>query len=329
MKPNPEANHPDDDRDLREAELTIGDYKLKMSPNFDPLEENRDTTLKKFKELLEVREQIYNIRKQFNEKVFDLRKEKVSVFKYVEVKKQLLNEIYKELTVQERKDSGVEIEFCTDVEYPERAFELETYLRPQKSMADTFRDEIPPLEVDKLSERQREILSAELPPGEKHTEWELELIAHRHQSQLYEQDRLLTRINLRVTEFNEKVQKLSEERLQVENEGKFLEQYLLTLNQELWVLKDFEQLEEELIIRLEQQIFDRNKIHSDMVKEKMEMDERKRQIAEWEEKQNEIEALFLHQCREDEYWKFFRRIFYKRWKPPKVIDEDEDHEYGE
>lgn len=58
MKPDPNVNHPDDDRDLREAEQTIGDYKLKIDSNFDASEEDRSTTLRKIKEILTVREEV-------------------------------------------------------------------------------------------------------------------------------------------------------------------------------------------------------------------------------------------------------------------------------
>lgn len=58
MKPDPNINHPDDDKELREAEQTIGDYKLKTDPGYDAPEEDRSTTLKKIKELLAVREEV-------------------------------------------------------------------------------------------------------------------------------------------------------------------------------------------------------------------------------------------------------------------------------
>lgn len=58
MKPDPNVNHPDDDKDLHEAEQTIGDYKLKVDPGYDAPEDVRSTTLKKIQELLTVREEV-------------------------------------------------------------------------------------------------------------------------------------------------------------------------------------------------------------------------------------------------------------------------------
>lgn len=57
-KPNPDVDHPDDVKAIEDAQDTIGDYKLKSDSSFDPSEEMRDSTLKKYLELLSVREEV-------------------------------------------------------------------------------------------------------------------------------------------------------------------------------------------------------------------------------------------------------------------------------
>lgn len=57
-KPNPDVDHPDDVKGIEEAQETIGDYKLKSDPQFDPPEELRDSTLKKYLELFGIREEV-------------------------------------------------------------------------------------------------------------------------------------------------------------------------------------------------------------------------------------------------------------------------------
>lgn len=54
-KPIPGKNHPDDDKFLTEAKLSFGDYKLKESPNYKVSLEERETTVKHYKKLLETR----------------------------------------------------------------------------------------------------------------------------------------------------------------------------------------------------------------------------------------------------------------------------------
>lgn len=200
-------------------------------------------------------------------------------------------------------------------------------MRKNESLSEIINSELPLLEVDLLSGIQQVILSMTLPKDEEYTGWEKEFVVHRQQAILYNQDRLITKINSKIDEFNEKVALLLEERLKLEVNAKFMDQFLLTLNQELWVLKDFEQLEEILMVKIEQLIYNRNEVYANLTKDKLALEAKKREISEFEEKQNEIEAQFTMQCNGDPYWKYFKRIFYKKWKPPKIQNEDEDKEY--
>lgn len=300
---------------------------------YDAPDDIRDTTLKKFDELLRVRKEIYDTRKAYNAKVFDLRKEKIEVLNFVESKKQKLNEIHKELDPSKQKQANIFVEINQEVEYPERNFNIEMYLNPEEKDKDLIYIPDRVLEDHKdISNIQREILglSSKQDPLTL-TSCEKDLIQHRLQFQLYEQDRIIHQIEQRVKAFDCKLQDLYEERLQVDADAKFLEQYLLTLNQELWVLKDFEQLEEKLVDQMEQLIFEQNRIHMQLIKEKNDIDTYKMNIVEIEEQQNDVEARFLEKCRGNVYWKYFRKIFYKKYRAPRIPKErdfDEDAEYG-
>lgn len=57
-KPDPNVNHSDDIKALEKAKNTIGDYKLKMDPMFNSSDDERDTKLKKFQELLKIRQNV-------------------------------------------------------------------------------------------------------------------------------------------------------------------------------------------------------------------------------------------------------------------------------
>lgn len=57
-KPDPNANHPDDEKALAEAEKSIGENKLKTDPAYNPPENTKDTTFKKYTELLNIREKV-------------------------------------------------------------------------------------------------------------------------------------------------------------------------------------------------------------------------------------------------------------------------------
>uniref|UniRef100_A0A336MUJ4 CSON006942 protein n=1 Tax=Culicoides sonorensis TaxID=179676 RepID=A0A336MUJ4_CULSO len=331
LKPDPNVNDPDDDLKIEEAEKTIGDFKLKTDPVFDSTDEMRDTTLKKFKELLEVRKEIYDIRKAYNDKVFDLRREKIEVLNYVETKKQVLADIHSELEPEKRKQANVSVIIDQKLEYPERDIDLDMYLCPEKREGDLIFNPSLGESGDRFSNAQKEIIGLTSKQDRLTlTSAERDLIQNRLDAQLYEQDRIIHQIEQRVNAYDLKVQDLFEERLQVEVDAKFLEQYLITLNQELWILKDFEQLEERLVDKMEQLIFEQNRIYMQLIKERNDIDTFKGNIVEIEEQQSDIESRFIEKCQNDPYWKYFRKIFYKKYRPPRIHKErnyDEDAEY--
>lgn len=265
--------------------------------------------------------------------MFDLRKEKVEVLNFVESKKEKLKEIHKELDMNKQKHADIVVEINQELEYPERNFDIQMYLNAEEKDKDLVYHPVSSQEDhDSVSNIQREILglTSKQDPLTL-TSCETDLIQHRLKRQLYEQDRIIHQIDERVKAFDEKAQALYEERLQVDVDAKFLEQYLLTLNQELWVLKDFEQLEEKLIDEMEQLIFEQNQIHMQLIKERNDIETYKGNIAEVEEQQNDVEARFIEKCRSNPYWKYFRKIFYKKYRAPRIPKErnfDEDAEYG-
>ena len=75
-RPNPEMDHPTDKKLIEEAKQTIGNYKLKTDVKFEATDEQRETITKKLQEILKTRDDVYNIRNDYNKKVFALRDKK-------------------------------------------------------------------------------------------------------------------------------------------------------------------------------------------------------------------------------------------------------------
>lgn len=67
---------------------------------------------------------------------------------------------------------------------------------------------------------------------------------------LYEQDQIEKEMEMKIEAFDREVEDLSHLKLRVNVEAKFLELHLLTLQQELIVLKDFEDADEEVSNRV-------------------------------------------------------------------------------
>lgn len=57
-KPIPGVNHPDDEKAIKDAEAMIGDFKLKSAIDYKPPADRKDTTLSKYSQLLNTREDV-------------------------------------------------------------------------------------------------------------------------------------------------------------------------------------------------------------------------------------------------------------------------------
>lgn len=58
VKPDPNKHHPDDLAALEQARKTIGDYKLKTDDDYKVPEEEKHTTLTKYQQLINIREEV-------------------------------------------------------------------------------------------------------------------------------------------------------------------------------------------------------------------------------------------------------------------------------
>lgn len=57
-KPNADKNHPDDEKNLEIAKKTIGDFKLKSAPDYKVPRDQKVSTVKKFCQLINAREEV-------------------------------------------------------------------------------------------------------------------------------------------------------------------------------------------------------------------------------------------------------------------------------
>ncbi|KAJ8927185.1 hypothetical protein NQ314_020461 [Rhamnusium bicolor] len=94
-KPVPGINHPDDEKLFAEAKDTIGDYKLKEADDYKLPRHLRETTVKKYKQLMDARLKQHSMRHDFCVMVYKLRDEKY------EVRQRLLNYRAKLLKIHE------------------------------------------------------------------------------------------------------------------------------------------------------------------------------------------------------------------------------------
>lgn len=154
------------------------------------------------------------------------------------------------------------------------------------------------------------------------TPWEREAQVKRRTLKLYEQDILLDTLQTRIESYDKNLFKLMIERINVEVEAKFLDQYLLTVNQEVWALKDFERLEHNLIEKVDEQLIARNTVQQQIINLRNKIENVRKDIEKLNSDEKIIHNQFLANCTDNKFADFLRRIFRKKYRPPKIIDPD-------
>ncbi|CAG9840026.1 unnamed protein product [Diabrotica balteata] len=98
-RPDPNKNHPDDEKFLQEAMNNVGYYKLKEADDYKPSPDERETTVKKYKQVLDTRLKQYNLRHNFIKSVYDVRDLKYQAIDKLKEYREYLKELHEELPV--------------------------------------------------------------------------------------------------------------------------------------------------------------------------------------------------------------------------------------
>lgn len=357
-KPNPEMDHPTDKKQIEEAQQTIGNYKLKTDPMYEASEEERETIAKKLQELLNTRNDVYNIRNDYNKKVFDLREKKRKLYDFIRRKLEKLDEIHLEIPEKQRMKPEVAVNFEFDDEFPERNLDLRKYLMPENynlsliSVGSSKLGQKNPTEK-LLTDAQRKVLHNKpvnaaviqrspdvsmrqfqqtTSADKKPSEWEDGLKNLRTRRRLFEQQQIIEKIDTRIKTFDQEIEKVSAERFEVEVKSKFKELYLLTLNHELMILKDFESIEDSLEELVDSKETERKQLEGRIDEANSDISNAQRIIEELMEAESIVEQNFNANCTDNKFSSYLRRIFKKRLQSEdqdEKVDEDDEKETSE
>lgn len=337
-KPNPEMDHPTDKNLIEEAKRTIGNYKLKTDENYEATEEERETVSKKLQELIKTREDVYNIRNEYNQKIHALRNKKKALIDYINRKLKKLNEIHLEIPQGQRMRPKIIVTCDFDREFPERNFDLKKYLSPEiyekdlisvasgvniKTLRDcvekhlmnvqrgALKDEttVETIAIRKSSNLNLRLFQKAVTDDKNTSEWEEELKNHRTRRRLFEQQQIIKKISVRIQEFDEEVEMLSDERYAVEVKAKYKELYLLTLNNELMILKDFETTEDNLIETVDNKDMERKNLAGRISQTNVDIEASEKALEEMTEAKQKIEQKFKANCSENKFFPFLKKIF--------------------
>ncbi|KAG5898601.1 hypothetical protein JTB14_020977 [Gonioctena quinquepunctata] len=353
-KPIPGRNHPDDEKLLAEAKECIGDYRLKESPDYKPPPHLRETTVKKYKQVLDARLRQYNLRHEFIQKVWDMRDEKYRITDYLTELRVRLGELNTDLPevlhrygpeipeiniaefpeerlkprirIPEEDIESVDTKVVQDfVQKPNRS-QLEQQLLPQrgnfpKFIKDVFINPLSAKEIEQviLSEFD-ELLDFN---EDMDTPMETDVRVRRLNRQVAHQEQAVLVMNRIIKEFNQRLDEAKKERLPIHVGGNFIDIYILTLNQELQILKNFEDGEDELTQKVlaNLQLVHDLQDNIDMLKNKKQ--ELESYIENLQVEEHKLQDKFKHAAENNKFYDFLRKVFRKKYKPPKVASDDD------
>lgn len=151
--------------------------------------------------------------------------------------------------------------------------------------------------------------------------WEQEIRMSRLNRKLFQQDIIIKEMEEEIDAFDKALEELFTESVDVTLRATVVDLHILTLHHELIILKEFESVEEQLslkvnhtlqeLIDMEQWINEINHV----------LEDHKSVVVELQGKEKDIQDQFLTVVQNNKFYDFLRRIFRKRYKPPKMHTE--------
>lgn len=355
-KPDPNRNHPDDDRAIEQAAATIGDYKLKTGADYEPAA--HETLCFKYNEIIGLRERIYYMLHSFNERMISLRDMKKNIYEKIQTNLERLKCIHSYIPESSRKHPTKLRNYNVDDEYPEAnlnesripgcGIEINDILYLEKRISDLLPKPKPSVytrpdikmgefdmaqtlglhEVTHIPEGNEFIATIKDLPDytdplylvstdDKASPWLIEMRFNWLLTLIMQQDTIIELIEQDVRLFDNLVHELMNDRLLIKYEHFFLIAYMMALNQELYILRDSEQIENQLLFNADNAMFTRNQAANAIKVLTRQIEDLRKQCDRLNDQINLIQAKFMANCKGHKFFDFLRRIFKKKWRPPK------------
>lgn len=319
LEPDRDRNDPIDDEILRQARATIGDYKLRTDPAYVSNDERSSLLSKKFEQFLNVRQELNALRSNYNKEVFRLRHIKQQLFDYIHNQKKHLRMVQSEIAEELRKEPPI-IRMAPELlEYPERDISsTETVHVESNEQTNKIQSNFVAAGMRRLSvyianeQRFKQVLRR---PGDHSLL--CEFVQTRREERLFEQRHIIDDMNRRVERFDHEIHKLRESRLQIEVHSTYLENFLLTLFQEMWVMRDFKQLEDKLLANVNEQIDAQNDIAGTLTDLKNTIEQHRKNIDQGNADVKMLNTQFVAMATGNRFWDFLRKAYRRKYRAPR------------
>lgn len=129
-------------------------------------------------------------------------------------------------------------------------------------------------------------------------------------------------MNQLIENYDDSLKQLVEERIQISVSASFIDLHLLKLHQELIVLKDFEIGEDTLQDKVNSKMVELMDMQDAIKELSNQIEIHKSEINALQESEKKIQSEFATAVTDNKFYDFLRRIFKKKYKPPRVKDPD-------
>jgi WD40 repeat protein len=363
-KPDKSVDDPMDVAAVQYAERNMGDYKLKSDPKYVVPEHQRVNAERKRRQMVLLQESVHFIKMGYNERFLAMRDLKTRIIKNVQKDNVRLAELNKKLGIKEAL-----YEPQTDLgEFPEqrdaytkddlKAFVVrrakDVRRADAKNKGIVFVSDDEELDVE-AAEEAKEAASEEKREAKEQEEKQMKAAAVieavakrmeavpksdmeiaqekvRKQQLVHERKTLLEKIEYAIFTFDTALASLRREKLKLDIDLKTTDMKLLTLYQELTLLKEFEENENTLLGKVQKARTQKVQVVSEKKDCEKQLNHKLADIKAWQEKDKQVVADFNSVVggEKSEFYPQLLRIFKKKVKRSKKKaqrgDDDEDDE---
>lgn len=157
--------------------------------------------------------------------------------------------------------------------------------------------------------------------SEADSPWEEEIRMLRLNRNLFQQATIIKEMDEAIDAFDESLQDLFTESVDVVVKANVVDLHILSLHHELIILKEFESVENQLAAKVNQtlqHLIDMEQGISDLQRI---LQSHKTTVADLQSKEKDIQDQFMTVVQNNKFFDFLRRIFRKKYKPPKLQTE--------
>lgn len=141
---------------------------------------------------------------------------------------------------------------------------------------------------------------------------------------IIEQAFILNQIDDKIRTFDRKLQRTHVLRFHTKLESEFLASFMISLDQELYILRDSEEIESQLLRNAKHAMGTRNELQVVINATTRQLDELRKNIEKINEQIAALQLFYSNSIKGHKFYDFLRRIFKKKYRPPKRPHGDDE-----